>query len=84
MDPTDPTKIRGVDSRTALYVDQQLDPLRITQAVHNERIRTLEDKVKTLFALFNGGKKATAVTAGGGGLAGIVYIAMEFMKDTPQ
>ena len=84
MDPTDPTTIRGVDSKTALYVDQQLDPLRITQAVHNQRIETLEDKVKTLFGLFNGGKKATAVTAGGGGIAGIAYIIMEFMRDAPQ
>lgn len=84
MDPTDPTTIRGVDSKTALYVDQQLDPIRITQAVQGHRLETIEDKVKTLFNLFNGGKKATAWTAGGGGIAGVVYVVVEMLKEAPQ
>lgn len=82
--PTDPTVVRGVDSKTALYVDQQLDPLRLAQAVDGQRITELEKKVTAAFALINGGKKAGLATAGGTGIAGVVYVVVEILKGAPQ
>jgi hypothetical protein len=73
-----------VDSKTALYVDQQLDPLRLAQAVDGQRITELEKKVTAAFALINGGKKAGLATAGGTGIAGVVYVVVEILKGAPQ
>lgn len=84
QDPTDPTLIRGVDSKTALYIDGQLDPIRTVQAIHGERISELNRKVETLFSLYNGGKKGAIATAGTGGIAGVAYLVIEFMKSAPQ
>jgi hypothetical protein len=65
-------------------VDQQLDPIKIAQAIDGQRLSELENKMNTAFTLINGGKKAGLATAGGTGIAGVVYVVVEILKGAPQ